>query len=210
MLAFLPPQVSTPQIALSSQIQIAHIAPPPQAKTSTIPVVPFLSQFTDIKSPQWQQVGCGITSLAMLIDFYKPATVSVNNLLQQGIAAGAYNPNAGWTYDGLIQLAKQYGLTGSYHDLSNLDTKTALSDFRNFLASGPVMLAIHNQFNPTSTVPHLVVIDGMKKNMIYYNDPAAKAGEKKISLANFLKGWKKKLIVIRPIAGSADSGLGLR
>ena len=55
-----------------------------------IPDVPFYSQFKDITSSSWQKVGCGVTSLAMVIDYYKPDAVSVNTLLKQGITSGSY------------------------------------------------------------------------------------------------------------------------
>lgn len=192
MLAFINTPSTVPQVAFNSQIQIAVAA-----ATSTIPNVPFYSQFTDIASPAWQEVGCGITSLAMVIDFYKPDAVSVNNLLTQGIEAGAYDPSLGWKYGGLIQLSQAYGLSGTYYDLTNLAAGAAFSQFKNLLKGGPVILSVHNRFNPQSTVPHLVVIDGIKNNVVYYNDPAAKMGEKQIPVADFLKGWKKKVIVLR-------------
>lgn len=59
---------------------------------------------------------------------------------------------------------------------------------------------MHYKFDPRSKVPHLVVLDGISDGIIYYNDPAAKIGQKKISIVDFQKGWKKKFIVIRPVA----------
>jgi uncharacterized protein YvpB len=185
MLFFVPPPAVPAQIALSAQ-------------SSTITVVPFYSQFTDIQSPKWQKVGCGVTSLAMLIDFYKPDTVSVNTLLKQGIAAGAYDPKGGWITAGLIQLAKQYGLTGTRYDLSKTDTQTALAKLKDVLADGPAMLSVHYKFDPKSTIPHLVVVNAISDGVAYYNDPAAKSGGKQISVADLLKGWKKTMLVIRP------------
>lgn len=183
----------------------------PYAEVQTIvPDVPFYSQFKDIQSPQWQKVGCGIASLAMVIDFYKPGAVSVNTLLKKGIAAGAYLQDVGWIYAGLIHLAQRYGLDGSYHDLSKLDTKTAFDQFKKYLDGGPVILSVHYKFDPKSTIPHLVVIDGIKNDVVYYNDPAAKTGEKQISVANFLKGWTKKVIVIRPVKESAGVALAIK
>ncbi len=164
----------------------------------TVAIVPFYSQFTDITSPSWKKVGCGITSLAMVIDFYKPA-VSVNTLLGQGIAMGAYDHNAGWIYSGLIRLGKKYGLDGKSYDLGGSSSKTALAQFKTYLKDGPVIASIHYQFNPESTIPHLVVIDGIDKDIVYYNDPAAKTGEKQISVTRFLAGWKKRFIVLRPV-----------
>ena len=61
------------------------------------------------------------------------------------------------------------------------------------------MASVHYKFDPRSSIPHLVVIDGIKDNVVYYNDPAAKIGQKQISVIDFQKAWKKKYIVIRPV-----------
>ncbi len=167
------------------------------AASTTVPVVPFYSQFADITSTTWQKVGCGVTSLAMIIDYYT-STVSVDTLLNQGIAAGAYLQSAGWTYKGLIELANNYGLSGSSYDLAGMSNKNALAEFTAYVQGGPVIASIHYKFDPASTIPHLVVINAIKDGVVYYNDPAAKTGNKTISIANFQKGWKKRFIVIRP------------
>ena len=176
---------------------VVPIAPSALIATTSIPDVPFYSQFKDITSPTWQKVGCGVTSLAMVIDYYKPA-VSVNTLLKQGIAEGAYLKSAGWTYKGLIGLAEDYGLSGSSYDLGASSNDVAFAKFKDHLQDGPVIVSVHYKFDPKSTIPHLVVIDGIEGDTLYYNDPAAKAGEKQISVEDFLKGWKKRFIVIRP------------
>lgn len=167
-------------------------------KLNQIPTVPFYSQFRDIDSIKWQKVGCGITSLAMVIEFYNPAVVTVNALLQQGIAGGAYDKNAGWMYQGLISLANKYGLDGKSYDFGKSTQGEAFAQFKKYLADGPVIVSVHYKFDPKSTIPHLVVIDGIDKDIIYYNDPALKSGEKTISIADFQKGWKKRFIVMRP------------
>ena len=160
--------------------------------------VPFYSQFNDISSRTWQKVGCGITDLAMLVDYYVDNAPSVETLLSQGIAVGAYMPNAGWTHQGLIDIAKKYGLDGASYDFSNLSSSAALAQLEKYVQDGPVMVSVHYKFDPKSTIPHLVVIDGITDGTLYYNDPAAKTGQLQISTANFLKAWKKRLIVIRP------------
>ncbi|MEK7612422.1 MAG: C39 family peptidase [Patescibacteria group bacterium] len=166
--------------------------------TSTVPHVPFYSQFKDITSVEWKKVGCGIASLAMVLDYYKPA-VSVNTLLQQGIDSGAYLKNAGWTYKGLIGVAKRHGLDGTSYDLGKSGKAIAFEQFKKQLANGPVIASVHYKFDPQSTIPHLVVINGMSGDSVYYNDPAANGGEKIISSDTFLKAWKKRFIVIRPV-----------
>jgi len=173
----------------------------------TVPQVPFYSQFQDIQAPAWQKVGCGVTSLAMVVDYYKPDAVSVNTLLKQGISAGAYLPSAGWTYKGLIDLGKKYGLNGTSYDLATASSKSALAQFENYVKDGPVIASVHYKFDPKSKIPHLVVIDGIINDVMYYNDPAAKTGEKTISVADFVKGWKKRFIVIRPVKESGAVAL---
>lgn len=161
--------------------------------------VPFYSQFHDIQSSIWQKKGCGITSLAMIIDFYAPKTVSVNKLLGQGIALGAYDDNAGWTYKGLIQVAEKHGFTGASYDLGGKSSSAAFDALKSYMKSGPVIVSVYYKFDPKSKIPHLVVINGVSDGTVYYNDPAAQSGEKQISVKDFEKGWKKRFIVIRPL-----------
>lgn len=176
----------------------ASVSTPAIATSSALTSVPFFSQFRDIDSPKWQKVGCGIASLAMIIDFYKPNAVSANALLKQGVAAGAYNYNAGWIYAGLIGLSRQYGLDGAYYNLTTLNSETAYATLLQHLKSGPVIASVHYKFDPKSTIPHLVVLSSIEGDRVYYNDPAAKAGGQSISKTDFLKAWKKKIIDIRP------------
>lgn len=190
--------VPQPIAAPEEHLAIALPSSKPTATTvSSIPQVPFYSQFADVQSPKWQKVSCGVASLAMVIDYYKPA-VSVETLLKAGIAAGAYDPNAGWTYKGLIGLSNSYGLKGASYDLGKSTTDAAFTSFKSYLKDGPVIASIHYKFDPKSTIPHLVVINAIKDGVVYYNDPAATSGGKTISTTDFLKAWKKRFIVIRP------------
>lgn len=165
---------------------------------SSVYEVPFYSQFADISSPTWQKVGCGITDLAMIIDFYTDNAPTVEVLLAEGIAAGAYAQNAGWTYQGLINVSKNYGLDGSFYDLAPAGQDAALARLKTDLEEGPVIASVHYEFDPASTIPHLVVVNGIVDDTVYYNDPAADGGGKEISLDRFLKAWKKRAVVIRP------------
>ncbi len=167
-------------------------------KNEVVPLVPFYSQFKDITSTKWQKVGCGVTSLAMIIDYYSSETISVNTLLTRGIASGAYADSTGWAHQGLISLSKKYNLNGSSYDVSDLKTDVALTKLESYVDGGPVMASVHYKFDPKSTIPHLVVITGIKDGTVYYNDPAAKQGDLTISILDFQKSWKKKFIVIRP------------
>ncbi len=170
-----------------------------EIRSYVVPVVPFYSQFTDIHSFSWKSVGCGVTSLAMIINYYKNENVSVDTLLKEGLRISAYDSRHGWIHKGLIELSENYGLEGESHDLSKLSKELAFVQLKKHLEEGPVMASVHYKFDTRSTIPHLVVINGMKDNVIYYSDPATKTGQKQISLADFQKAWKKKFIVIRPV-----------
>lgn len=166
---------------------------------NSIPKVPFYSQFKDIEAPEWKKVGCGIASLAMIINYYNPDAVSVNTLLKTGIKNGAYLDDAGWIHSGLISLGKKYDLDGESISLASESNAGAFEEFESHVKKGPVMASIHYKFDPKSTIPHLVVITGIKNGLVYYNDPAAEIGGKTISSEDFIKAWKKKFIVIRPV-----------
>ncbi len=171
-----------------------------ETKSHTVPIVPFYSQFSDIHIDAWKKVGCGIASLAMIIDYYRPGSelVDVDTLLKQGLLLAAYDYRAGWIHSGLIAVSKKYGLTGESHDVNSLSREAALKELKKYADAGPVMVSIHYKFNPKSSIPHLIVIDGIQNNIVYYNDPAAKEGQKHVESAVLLNGWKKKFIVIRP------------
>ncbi len=98
----------------------------------------------------------------------------------------------------MINLSKKYGFTGKAYDYSKSPSATAYEKFTKQLSDGPVIASIHYKFDPKSTIPHLVVINGIKDGVVYYNDPAAKVGNQHISVTAFLKGWKQRYIVVRP------------
>jgi predicted double-glycine peptidase len=186
------------EAAVMSTTESAAGSPAKTVTDRAIVQIPFYSQFTDIPDPAWKKVGCGIVSLAMVIDYYKPGTVAVPDLLREGIEADAYLQRAGWTYAGLISVARPYGLDGESFDLGRLNTESAFAAFQNALADGPIIASVHYKFDPKSTIPHLVVINDIRDGVVYYNDPAAKTGGLTISAEDFLKAWKKRYIVIRP------------
>ncbi len=165
---------------------------------ASIPEVPFYSQIRNISSPKWQKLSCGIADLAMIINFYKPGAVVPDVLLMEGLAAGAFIDGVGWKHQGLADLAASYGLKGKIYGFSHLNKTEAFAALLEFLKDGPVIASVHYTFDPNSTIPHLVVINGVEGDFIYYNDPATRGGNQKISIAGFLRGWKERIIVIRP------------
>jgi len=194
-------EISTPTLQdLRPQTSVTNLVSSNNKPEKTAFYVPFYSQFNDISDPNWRKVGCGIASLAMLIEFYKPNQISVDKLLQKGINNNAFLPNAGWIHNGLINLANEYGLQGTTNDISFLDNNSAFTRLEDILEEGPVMASVHYTFDPQNPIPHLVVINGIDGNTVHYNDPAEDFGGGTISREKFLKAWKKRYIEIRPIS----------
>jgi len=165
---------------------------------ASIPDVPFYSQIRDISAPKWKKLSCGIADVAMIINFYKPGTVMPDELLWEGIAAGAFIDGVGWTHKGLADLAGAYGLKGEARDFSHLNKSGAFAAIAELLEDGPVIASVYYTFDPYSPIPHLVVINGVKDGKVYYNDPAMRNANNAISIDGFMRGWKKRIIVIRP------------
>ncbi|MFA6257927.1 MAG: C39 family peptidase [Candidatus Paceibacterota bacterium] len=159
--------------------------------------VPLYSQISDISSVAWQQKGCGVADVAMIVEFYKPNTTSVQKVLEQALKGGAYVKNVGWSHQGLASLAVKYGLVGKTVDLSKFKNETALSQFKNTVKEGPVIASIRRGFNPKSPFGHLIVVTGFDDKLVYYNDPGKRDGIRTVPISDFMKGWKKRLIVIR-------------
>lgn len=159
--------------------------------------VPFYSQFTDISDPNWKKIGCGIASLAMIIDYYGDS-IAVDTLLQEGIAADAYLENVGWTYAGLIGVSHKYGLDGVSYDLAGESMESAFAAFKNAVAEGPVIASVYYTFTPGHPIPHLVVVNDINDNTVHYNDPAEPNGSGTISISNFQAAWKKRYIAFWP------------
>lgn len=166
--------------------------------------VPLYSQISDISSPDWKQKGCGVVDVAMIVEYYKPKTTTVNEVLKEGISSGAYQKNVGWKHAGLAALAPKYGLTGKVVDFSKFNKETSLSEFQNVIKQGPAIASIHRGFNAKSSFGHLIVITGFDDNFIYYNDPGKHEGIRKVPVSEFMGGWKRKLIVIRPIENKIE------
>lgn len=188
----LPIPESAPEVAIKIDEEV------PQQKTATthssVFSVPFYSQLTDISAPEWKKIGCGIASLAMLIEFHNPDSLtSVDTLLQEGIAADAYS-SVGWTYAGLIAVSHKYGLDGTTHDFGDSSIDVAFSAFEKALTAGPVMASVHYTFTPTNPIPHLVIVTGIKGDTLYYNDPAEPSGNGSIPVSQFKSSWKKRYI----------------
>ena len=158
--------------------------------------VPFYSQYDLDIEKSWQNKACGLASVMMLIHYYKGEPVDSKNLFETAIKNNAYLPNIGFKHRELAELASNYNLKGENFDWFKLDIEEAFNKLLSLLETQPVIASIYSHFDPENKNGHLIVLTGFDKENIFYNDPQA-GPDKSISIEDFLKGWKKRIIVIK-------------
>jgi len=163
--------------------------------------LPHYSQFLDVTKKGWKVRACGVASLAMILDHYKQTETSIDELIDHGVSIGAYNKELGWIHSGIVNIAKHKGFKGERFDWKDIDTSVSFNKMSDHLKNGPIIASIHKNFNPTLS-GHLVVITLKNNTHITIHDPIAKKREqikKEIPINVFLAGWKKRIVVIRPL-----------
>jgi hypothetical protein len=90
--------------------------------------VPFYSQKWDLGRWQelgfesfedaeyWERSSCGILCLKMAIDAFllnqdRPFSPSIDKYIRKGVEMGAYHDSTGWSHDGLVRLANEFGFS---------------------------------------------------------------------------------------------------
>lgn len=172
--------------------------------------IPCLSQHLHIKNKDWRTKSCGITCLAMLLNYFNKK-VSPDELLEFGLKFQfshnnknyfAYIPEVGWTHWGLVKIAEKFGLSGNAFDWSKekITQEDAYKKIISLLKKQPVMASIKKNFEDGGS-GHLIVLTGFDKNNIFYNNPDHQTKDLScgsISKNKFLKYWTKRVVVILP------------
>lgn len=164
------------------------------------------SQYLDFTNKERQKHGCGIASLAMLMDYINHLShtnkniPSLDKLYQVGINRRAYIKDIGWRHAGLVGVAKVYGFKNSQaHDLSAFSDVEALQILKQKLKQGPVLASIYSKYK-TAGSGHLIGLLSLTKQEAVVLDPDSKIRRnvyRQLPLGKFIRAWKKRFIVIR-------------
>jgi hypothetical protein len=165
------------------------------------PSIPRYSQYLDVRMRGWKSRSCGVVALKMIIDCYIPRAqrLSADDLIALGLAREAYIPGVGWKHHGLVKLAEEFGLRGKNYDWASSTSDAALKKMHRY-ASLPFLASVYKHFDPKNG-GHLIVVTKVDRNAISYHEPASHIrGEiqKTVTLSLFLRGWKKRVIVVAP------------
>jgi hypothetical protein len=108
--------------------------------------MPFYSQKWELD--QWQELGfesfeeaeywerssCGVLCLKMAIDAFlseqgRPSSPSIDEYIRKGVEIGAYEDSTGWSHDGLVRLANEFGFFATRHgNVSAAELQKALEE----------------------------------------------------------------------------------
>ncbi len=171
--------------------------------------VPYYSQYLDVTDELWQPRACGVACLKMLLGSKGEQTPSLDEMIAQGCAIGAHG-EYGWKHDGLVALAKQYGVKISRAEWRKSEEKTAdelndegiqflISELR---AGYPVIVSVIKKFQEDDKF-HMVVLTGIEEDCdvvtgFYYHDSdTQKKGEGEnlfVPIDTFRAKWRKMAI----------------
>ncbi|QQG43254.1 MAG: C39 family peptidase [Candidatus Daviesbacteria bacterium] len=186
--------------------------------------VPYYSQIKDTKNPDWQDKACGIVALKMVMDFYQPINLSIDDLYKKGLKINGYLEGVGWYHHSLALLAKNLGfkaITRSWNVNQEAQEKLQERGFdqadleimqQEQLAESlftlkveldknhPIIISVPRRLKQGGS-GHLVVLIGYDNQGFYVNDPDDKErlGQKiKINYSDFEKIWTCRAVFIYP------------
>ena len=184
--------------------------------------IPYYSQIRDVKNPEWKKRACGVVTLLMVLKFFKKdITLSVDDLIIEGLAINAHNEH-GWIHDGLVALARNYGAHAycqefksrlfdavkkimTIHPIEESLTEDGIKKIVETLRSGaPVIASVLGKFNENGEY-HLVPLVGFEEkdgvvSGFYYHEPNAERESEGafqfVDIATFRQFWRKFAIFI--------------
>ncbi|OHA84189.1 MAG: hypothetical protein A2408_01940 [Candidatus Yonathbacteria bacterium RIFOXYC1_FULL_52_10] len=167
--------------------------------------VPYYSQRVNVTDADWQWRACGVACVAMVLA-HRGTAISLDALIEEGRAIGAYRDTIGWVHDGLVKLAAQHGVALMRKEFKGEGENGAqlldvgVNEIVAAVEEGRTVLVSAAKGFDDATKPHLVLVvgfeieEGVVKGL-YYHDPDAyteKEGKGQfVTLDRFKRFWRK-------------------
>lgn len=171
--------------------------------------VPYFSQRSADVPHEWRPRSCGVVALRMALAGTASGTPpSTAELIEEGLAAGAYIPGTGWKHVGLVKLAKRYGAEAYRKEFKSkvagsmfggLLLRIGMLELKQAVRRGTVPIV--SLAVPESSDTHLVPLTGFTKQGFLYHEPAADGeGEsgayREVAFGDFKRRWRRLVIFI--------------
>lgn len=152
--------------------------------------------FEDIRdAEQWIGNSCGINCLQMVLSHSLLSIPSLKNLCDISKSYEAYDEEKGWLHNGLILIAKRYGVRGKKTIIKKAEDLVA------FLHSGALIVA-SVKTDVSNASSHLLLIYGIEhidKTYLFIHNPGtsnlAPEFNQKIEVADFMKSATGRAIL---------------
>ena len=171
--------------------------------------VPYYSQYLDVADELWRPRACGVACLKMLLEAKGEHAPTLDEMIAQGCAIGAHG-EYGWKHDGLVALARQYGVKLSRNEWRQSESNTPdelNEEGVNFLISElrsgrPVIVSAVKNFEEDDKF-HMVILTGFEEESgevtgFYYHDSdTTSRGDGKnlhVSINIFRAKWRRMAI----------------
>jgi hypothetical protein len=202
--------------------------------------VPFLSQRQAVASSgaelpagvSWGERSCAIACATMVLNHFG-RRVSLDEVLDRALAAGAFDPARGWRHAGIVEVLQSFGLTAYRRNWRLLEGRAAaylggrpmtasareeleivtaqmldegIATIERLLAAGvPVTVSIHRPWGDRTSLGHQVVLLGADRRSVWLHDPAAEDGAAAAYDRDALfANWKGTAIVAHPPGGGGQ------
>jgi hypothetical protein len=115
------------------------------------------------EAKEWSQKICGLACLLMVIAKNCPGKkVNLKELLDKGREIDAYLPPTGWKHEGLVKLAKIYGIEGGRENIGRKIDKIGQHIIQQRIVIPSVCYGFKLQKNNQSRRGHLVAVFGVR------------------------------------------------
>lgn len=167
----------------------------------TIIEVPLVDQFKDTGDDYWAQRSCAICSLKMMMVFKDVdiLSISVVELIKEGLGIGGYAFEYGWRHRALVDIASRHGIKIKFQEKffytpEEKEKGMAIID-QNIDNRLPVMVSIFRELNPENG-GHIVVINGRNDEGYYIQDPdyRFRGNNYFLTKEEFKNGWRGGLL----------------
>ncbi len=126
------------------------------------------------EAKHWTKRICGLACLKMVIAKITGQVVTLNTLLQQGLAADGYMKGVGWIHQSLADVAyHHYGIRADCQSIG-----ASLDPIEEALGQNTLVIAsVSCGFKPEKKGGHLVVILAMDKEQLIIHHPSSHKNE---------------------------------